>query len=140
MSTLIEINISEQKYFNNLVFPLVLTPSEDVKTIDDALRYLKNNKNMKFILNKTLEHGTILFRGFPVNTPNDFNDFTLAFGWNEMVGIGGAAVRNHILGAVYTSNESPPDQPIRFHHEMAIVPKYPSHLFFYCDTPASDGG
>ena len=39
-----------------------------------------------------------------------------------------------------SSNESPPDQPIPFHHEMAQVPKFPSHLFFYCDVEAKEGG
>ena len=37
-------------------------------------------------------------------------------------------------------NEAPSDQLIPFHHEMAQVPKYPSHLFFYCDVAPKSGG
>ena len=37
-------------------------------------------------------------------------------------------------------NEAPPDQLIPFHHEMAQVPKFPKHLFFYCDVEAAEGG
>ena len=29
---------------------------------------------------------------------------------------------------------------IPFHHEMAQVPKFPKHLFFYCDLEATQGG
>jgi hypothetical protein len=95
---------------------------------------------MSVLLESLLKHGAILFRGFPVNEPKDFNEFALTFGWKDLPYIGGAAVRTKICGVVFTSNESPPDQPIPFHHEMAQVPKFPSNLFFYCDIPAEIGG
>ena len=60
-------------------------------------------------------------RGFPVNDANDFNEFSLAFGWTELPYIGGAAVRKHVTGTVYTANECPPEKSINFHHEMAQV-------------------
>ncbi|CAG7881041.1 unnamed protein product [Brassica rapa] len=37
-------------------------------------------------------------------------------------------------------NESPPDQKIPFHHEMAQVPEFPSKLFFYCEVEPNSGG
>lgn len=133
-----EISISEQKAFDNKSFPLVLTPPDDVNSMKRTLEYLKNNMNS--IMDKLLQHGAILFRNFPVENPSDFNDFALSFGWNDLPYIGGAAVRRNIVGVVFTSNESPPDQQIPFHHEMAQVPKFPSYLFFYCDLPAQEGG
>ena len=79
-------------------------------------------------------------RGFPIKNPSDFNDFTVAFGWKELPYVGGAAVRKHVTGAVYTTNECPPEKSINFHHEMAHLPKFPSHLFFYCEMPPDHGG
>lgn len=59
--------------------------------------------------------------------------------------IGGAAPRTVIPTAagediVFTANESPPDQPIPFHHELAQCPDPPEYVFFYCDIPAASGG
>jgi diketogulonate reductase-like aldo/keto reductase len=61
--------------------------------------------------------------------------------------IGGAAPRTIIpvkcspdIPIVFTANESPPDQPIPFHHELAQVAKPPEYIFFYCDVAAEKGG
>lgn len=37
-------------------------------------------------------------------------------------------------------NNSPPDQPIPFHHELAQTPQPPAYIFFYCDEPSATGG
>lgn len=59
--------------------------------------------------------------------------------------IGGAAPRTVIPTAagkdiVFTANESPPQEPIPFHHELAQCPDPPEYVFFYCETPAQSGG
>ena len=62
--------------------------------------------------------------------------------------IGGAAVRNLIVGndqrmnnpQVLTTNESPPSEPIPFHHELAQTPNPPSHICFYCLANDAEGG
>ncbi len=41
---------------------------------------------------------------------------------------------------VFTSNESPPEKRIPFHHEMAQTPNPPAVVIFYCDVPAATGG
>lgn len=41
---------------------------------------------------------------------------------------------------VFTANESPPDQPIPFHHELAQNANPPYYVFFFCDQPAQTGG
>ena len=33
---------------------------------------------------------------------------------------------------VLTTNESPPESPIPFHHELAQTPNPPSHISFFC--------
>jgi hypothetical protein len=47
---------------------------------------------VRFIVDKTVKHGAILFRGFPVESPSDFNDFANAFGWDNFESVGGASV------------------------------------------------
>ena len=62
--------------------------------------------------------------------------------------MGGAAVRKLIVGTegkitdpqVLTTNESPPSEPIPFHHELAQTPNPPSHICFYCSVNAAEGG
>lgn len=87
-----------------------------------------------------LKTGAILFRGFDVNTAKDFNDVVEAFGFEELPYVGGAAPRTNVVGRVFTANESPPDQKIPFHHEMAQVPEFPSKLFFFCEVEPGSGG
>ena len=62
--------------------------------------------------------------------------------------VGGAAVRKLIVGneqrmndmQVLTTNESPPSEPIPFHHELAQTPAPPSHICFYCSINDAEGG
>lgn len=70
-------------------------------------------------------------------------------GLKEVQYIGGAAVRNLIVGTerqplrniqVVTTNESPPSEPIPFHHELAQTPYPPSHICFYCKVRPEEGG
>jgi hypothetical protein len=39
-----------------------------------------------------------------------------------------------------TTNESPPSEPIPFHHELAQTPYPPSHICFYCKAYQATGG
>ena len=41
---------------------------------------------------------------------------------------------------IFTANESPPDQPIPFHHELAQNANPPHYVFFFCDHAAEIGG
>jgi hypothetical protein len=34
---------------------------------------------------------------------------------------------------VFTANEAPAEIEIFLHHEMAQTPRFPSHLFFFCE-------
>ena len=55
--------------------------------------------------------------------------------------VGGAAPRTNVVrDVVFTTNESPPSEPIPFHHEMAQCPTPPKYVMFYCETPSASGG
>jgi alpha-ketoglutarate-dependent taurine dioxygenase len=136
-----EITIPHQKtYDQNLLFPTVLSPKNNVKLInrDDVVEAIKAQKPwLESLLHNS---GAVLFRGFPIATASEFNDVVEGFGFEELPYVGGAAPRTNIVGRVFTANEAPPDQKIPFHHEMAQVPTFPSKLFFFCEVEPGKGG
>jgi len=133
-----EINIPEQKNFDGVSFPFVFAPTDkDSMTFEKAKKWISDNK--EGLENRLTKHGAVLFRGFPINTAEEFNDFISAFEYSYGAFIGGGGPRIVIVGPVMTSTETPPHITIPFHHEMAYLSKYPSKLFFWCDVPAKEG-
>lgn len=134
----------EQKKFDGTVFPLILSPNDEIENqffIDStgkAISWVQNE--LSNIEAQLLKHGAILFRGFPITCPSDFDIFVKAFNYEALPYVGGAAPRTLVVGNVFTSNEAPPDTLIPFHHEMAQVPNFPNVLFFYCDVAPTEGG
>lgn len=119
-----EVELPQQKpQDDGVVFPAVLSPNH---TTDSTAVQLPNFKEairahkpwLESLLQKS---GAILFRGFPVASPTDFNDVVEAFGYPEAFYVGGRASRIKVVGRVYTANEAPPEKGIPFHHEMAYV-------------------
>ncbi|XP_023515356.1 clavaminate synthase-like protein At3g21360 [Cucurbita pepo subsp. pepo] len=133
-----EIQIPHQKHYHGSYFPLVLSPSSASFTISSFTRAIKAQKPLLDSL--ILKSGAVLFRGFPVDSSSDFNDVVESFGFEEFPYVGGAAPRTRVVGRVFTANESPPDQKIPFHHELAQVPEFPAKLFFYCEVEPTSGG
>jgi D-xylose reductase len=63
------------------------------------------------------------------------------FGFGPMPYVGGAAVRTSVVGStVMTANESPSSAPIPPHHELSQTADPPTHISFFCETPAASGG
>jgi len=96
--------------------------------------------NKEWLEKAACKHGVILFRGLPAVTAKDFDDFASAFGYQSIEYIGGAAPRTSVVGGVFTANEAPPHLGIVFHHELAQTPRFPRHLFFFCETPPTEDG
>jgi D-xylose reductase len=90
------------------------------------------------------QHKALVFQNEEM-TLEDFGQFVVDRKFEYYPYIGGAAPRTNIPvkageNIIFTANESPPDQPIPFHHELAQTPNPPEYIFFYCDTPAEEGG
>jgi len=131
------VNIPLQQKFEEVGdFPLVLQSGET--DLASAQAWIAQNKES--IEKQLKQHGAILFRGFPLRTVDDFDNFVKSFGYENFPYVGGAAPRNQVSGNVYTTNESPPALNIPFHHEMAQVPNWPKKIFFFCHVPATAGG
>lgn len=134
------VGIEEQRLFGDLPFPLVLSPNQQgPKRPEDLRPWVERNKGQ--IQEALLKHGAVLFRGFPVPSPEHFAEFALGLGRECFPYLGGNAVRRNIVGdVVFTANEAPPSEKIPWHHEMAQLPSYPTTLLFYCDLPPKSGG
>ena len=87
-----------------------------------------------------IEHGAILFRGFGVTRPEDFESVALAF----EPGLGrdylGTSPRNAVTDYVFTASELPPHYPIPQHCEMSFLAHPPRNLFFYAHRPNDGAG
>ncbi|CAN1778955.1 Clavaminate synthase-like protein At3g21360 [Linum perenne] len=139
-SLLSEVTLPQQKQFDSVPFPAILTPNiqATLTTLDILTSAVKSEK--PFLESLLLKSGVILFRGFPLTAASHFNDFVESFGFQELPYVGGAAPRTNVVGRVFTANESPPDQKIPFHHEMAQNLGFPSKLFFFCEVEPRIGG
>ena len=130
---------SQQTHYGN-EFPYVLLNSESGASLADTIAWLRQSGDE--FGSRLLDHGAILFRGFPLATDQDFDSFVSAlevpnFRYRDSLS---NAVRMNRTDRVFTANEAPSDVTIYLHHEMAQTPVYPSSLFFFCEQAAEMGG
>lgn len=135
-----ELKVEGQQTYDGKPFPLVIALQTGGATLEAALAQVRSQR--KQLLAQAAEHGAILFRGFPLKTPEDFDAFVTAFdlpnfAYDESLS---NAVRVNKTPRVFTANEAPPNVTIFLHHEMAQTPVYPSRLFFFCEKAAETGG
>uniref|UniRef100_A0A0G4H0Q4 TauD/TfdA-like domain-containing protein n=1 Tax=Chromera velia CCMP2878 TaxID=1169474 RepID=A0A0G4H0Q4_9ALVE len=141
-ATIPNVSVSEcdgQRTFDGVPFPLVLKPQTGLSTSSDVISWLSTNAEA--LKGELTKYGAVLFRDFPIQTPEDFAAFVEALGEENFPYIGGNAVRTNVVrDVVFTANESPPSEKIPWHHEMAQLPEYPTKLLFFCERPAARGG
>jgi len=138
--TVAPVAVAGDHKYHGQVFPLALeckTPDASLATATDWIRAHQND-----LLEQASQHGAVLFRGFPLSSPEDCDAFVAAFGLTNFPYIESLsnAVRVNYTERIFSANEAPADVTIYFHHEMAQTPIYPAKLFFFCQTPAAEGG
>jgi hypothetical protein len=107
-------------------FPLVLEPADGVCANFIELQAFMQRHHAT-VLKASSEYGAVLFSGFEIFTGQEWASILYKTGLKQMNYVGGAAVRKLIVGneermndmQVLTTNESPPSEPIPFHHELA---------------------
>jgi alpha-ketoglutarate-dependent taurine dioxygenase len=108
-------------------------------SLESLLFYIEDNKESLMELLST--DGAVLFRGFDINSNEDFKTvrerFFKAGGFNY---VDGNSPRTKLSSNIYTSTEYPKDYPITLHNELSYSNKWPQYLLFYCQTPAAAGG
>jgi amino acid adenylation domain-containing protein len=114
--------------------PLIVTP--DTAEID-LIEWASNNR--QFIEAKLLEHGAMLFRGFNVNSPAEFQSVASAI-CPDLFGEYGDLPREELGGKVYGSTPYPADERILFHNESSHMHQWPMLIWFYCVKAAEQGG
>ncbi|MBB3107976.1 alpha-ketoglutarate-dependent taurine dioxygenase [Paenibacillus phyllosphaerae] len=105
---------------------------------EDIIAYAQRNRSK--IESHLLHEGGILFRGFPVDSIEKFEEFTAVFSekleaYNER-----STPRSEVQGKVYTSTEYPSDQHIPMHNENSYSHQWPRLIWFHCVTNAEVGG
>jgi alpha-ketoglutarate-dependent taurine dioxygenase len=124
--------------FGQETLPLVVSPKRPT-TREGFLEAL--GAHASTLKARLLEHGGVLFRGFPLEGAADFQAAidTLQTG-SSVNYIGGDSPRTKVTGAVYTSTEAPAAVKIPLHNELSFVRHYPKHIFFYCDVAPDEKG
>jgi alpha-ketoglutarate-dependent taurine dioxygenase len=116
--------------------PLVIRPEEGADL--DLVEWGPIRKD--YLESKLLEHGAILFRGFGVASPLEFERFASGLCRGELFGEYGDLPREALGGKVYGSTPYPSDQAILFHNESSHMHRWPMKIWFYCVTAAKQGG
>jgi hypothetical protein len=121
-------------------FPTLISNSKQFDDVSALQGWVK--ENFDSLHAQLQDSGAIVFRGFPIRSAEEFDQFALAFGFEPFTYEESLsnAVRINLTPRVFTANEAPPDVEIFLHHEMAQTPIYPRHLFFCCLSAASKGG
>lgn len=144
-SAVIEVNVAPidlagQQQHGGQPFPLVLTCQSPAADAAAACAWVQ--PRAASLCDQARRCGAVLFRGFPLRTASDFDQFIGAFGLPNFAYEDSLsnAVRINRTPRVFTANEAPPAVQIFFHHELAQTPHYPGKLFFFCEQPAESGG
>jgi hypothetical protein len=133
-------SVAMQQTIYGDVFPLVLQSRTPNPSLSAVLKWLGANRTQ--LKQFSAKHGAVLFRGFPLASPEDFDVFVAAFNlpnfpYYESLS---NAVRVNWTERVFSANEAPAEITIFLHHEMAQTPFFPQQLFFFCQQPAETGG
>ncbi|GAB3485516.1 TauD/TfdA family dioxygenase [Marinomonas epiphytica] len=138
-------NLEGLHTYDDTLFPSIVTQQSivapnSISDLTQSIAWVKNNlAELKEALS---ESGTLLFRGFPLHSAEDFDAFSAAFEFDSFTYQESLsnAVRINFTERVFTANEAPKDVEIFLHHEMAQTPVSPDQLFFFCLKAADHGG
>lgn len=125
-----------QQSHHGAAFPLLLTPAQAGNSLADLVG---QPLELTDLLSR---HGALVFRDWSVGCDSEFDQFVTAFGFDNFAYRESLsnAVRRNRTPRVFTANEAPAEIEIFLHHEMAQTPRFPSHLFFFCEKASADGG
>lgn len=133
-------SVVDQQTHCDGTFPHVIVCDSETASLDSAVDWVSKHRDE--LVQQARAHGTVLFRGFPMVEPEDFDRFIAAFEmenfpYEESLS---NAVRINYTPRIFSANEAPADVTIFLHHEMAQTPVFPGMLFFCCQKPADGGG
>jgi alpha-ketoglutarate-dependent taurine dioxygenase len=122
-------------FLNDAELPLVFEPNQENVSLT---AWAAGQRDL--IESKLLHHGAVLFRGFGLDTAEQFQEMARALTPDLLDYTERAAPRLEVGKSIYTSTEFPADQTIPMHHEMSYSHNWPTKLYFFCAVPAPQGG
>ena len=126
--------IRESQLGDGQALPLIMQPAADQV---DLVEWIRNNND--YVQQKITRHGGILFRGFGLTTPMEFERVAAAI-CGELYAEYGDLPREDLAEKVYTSTPYPEDKSILYHNESSHMSSWPSKINFFCLTVAREGG
>ena len=118
--------------------PLVVSPENGDSSRQNLVQWITENKPT--VEEKLTESGAVLFRGFDIQTPEDFESIAKAVDNDLKDDYMGTSPRDKKSGFVFSASELPGHYPIMQHCEMSFLPSAPRRLFFYCHIEPEYGG
>ncbi|KAJ5116097.1 hypothetical protein N7456_000445 [Penicillium angulare] len=137
-------DIPNHRLIHGRSFPIGIKPKGDLigADLDTVLEYISSLAEKDVFNNILTQHGSILFRGFPIQEPEDLSKFTQAFKLPQIhqeVGLSGKRT-TYAGGNVKTANEEPPDVKFYYHNEYGRSAHFPGVLFFFSQVVPESGG
>lgn len=117
--------------------PLVIRPAGD-PSLARLCGWLE--ANAAWVQERITQHGAILFRGFAVSSPDDFERLARAIDDDLKNEYLGTSPRDALTKYVFSASELPPVFPIPQHCEMSFVAEPPRRVFFCCLLEPQPGG
>lgn len=127
--------VSDKLLHAHRSLPLLIEPAVEGVNLP---KWATNNRD--FISNKLQDHGGILFRGFNLNSVEEFELFLRSLAGELLEYSYRSTPRTQVSGRIYTSTEYPAHQTIPLHNEMSYSRHWPMVLGFFCVEAAPEGG
>ncbi|HEX2077659.1 MAG TPA: TauD/TfdA family dioxygenase [Longimicrobium sp.] len=127
--------VREELFNPGQPLPLVIRPA--VVGLD-PVAWGRAHRDM--IEQRLQKHGAVLFRGFPIQSSDDFHAFVEAVVGELMEYRERSSPRHEEGNRIYTSTDHPADQRIFLHNEHSYARRFPLKLFFCCLQPSEEGG
>jgi alpha-ketoglutarate-dependent taurine dioxygenase len=128
-------------FLNSKNLPLVIEPAEELAENASELLASFCLENRATLQKELLKYGALLFRGFSVHQPFEFERVVRTFSGKKLLSYaGGVSPRIEYGGGVYSSTEYPAEFMLSLHNEMSYSRHYPSEVYFCCVTAPEHGG
>jgi alpha-ketoglutarate-dependent taurine dioxygenase len=129
----------------NLIAGEFLRPGQTLPYVvrpqaEGVLLWAWAERNRGFIEESLLRYGALLFRGFHVTTPAEFEKCVRAVCRELLHYAERTTPRERVSDWVYTSTEYPAHQPIAMHNELSYALRWPGKIWFFCLRAAEQGG
>jgi alpha-ketoglutarate-dependent taurine dioxygenase len=132
---IVKVNLTRSSHFaSDQLLPLVIQPTMEGVNLPG---WAASNKEL--ISAELEKHGAILFRGFPMDSPEKFEELARSIS-SELFEEYGDLPRENVGARVYGSTPYPADKAILFHNESSHQYRWPMKIWFYCVKPAERNG